>query len=609
MSGICGFFGSGLDNDKTVIHKMLNMIRHRGVHEEIITLGKGNCIGILGDYNNKCGSIATSSDNRVVLVCCGQVDSVKKLAKEFLSDKHFQHASNIELLVDLYSKIGVKIFQYIDGQFTLAIFDKMERKLILARDPFGCAPLFYSEIDREVIFASEIKSILSYPNIIKSIDLMGLDQVLTFPGLISPRTMFENIKSCPPGHYIEIKDEHIKCCKYWDIEYNVDEKIEDINECIELVELALQESIKMHIENEHNVGCYLSGGLDSSLVTAITKEICQHEIKTVSATFTDSFFSEQAYQKTVREYLRIHDCINVEISIKDIQNYLERIIWHTETPLKESYDVASFMLSKAAKKAGLSVMMSGEGADELFFGYPSYIFDLFREKGNSQFDADEQDINLQLWGDGQFRYEKNHINLINFKKKMYSDKVLEQYTEFESTLKPVIDVLRVKNLNKLRRRSYIDFKIRLADHLLSDHGDRMMSANLMICKYPFISKKMIDIVSKIPTEYMMNGYEGKYIIKKIGEKYLPKSIVRREKFGFSAPGTPQLLQNNCDWVQDILSYNTIKKQGYFNPDFVEELVKKYQEPGFFINIPYEEDLLMPILTFGVFKETFNISDY
>ena len=254
-------------------------------------------------------------------------------------------------------------------------------------------------------------------------------------------------------------------------------------------------------------------------------------------------------------------------------------------------------------------MMSGEGADELFFGYPSYIFDLFREKGNSQFEADEQDINLQLWGDGQFRYEKNHANLINFKKKMYSDKVLEQYTEFESTLKPVIDVLRVKNLNKLRRRSYIDFKIRLADHLLSDHGDRMMSANLMICKYPFISKKMIDIVSKIPTEYMMNGYEGKYIIKKIGEKYLPKSIVRREKFGFSAPGTPQLLQNNCDWVQDILSYNTIKKQGYFNPDFVEELVKKYQEPGFFINIPYEEDLLMPILTFGVFKETFNISDY
>jgi asparagine synthase (glutamine-hydrolysing) len=194
------------------------------------------------------------------------------------------------------------------------------------------------------------------------------------------------------------------------------------------------------------------------------------------------------------------------------------------------------------------------------------------------------------------------------KSAIYAKDVRDQLHNFSAIENPFVDVSKIRNRSKLHQRSYIDFKARIADHLLSDHGDRMVFANSGEGRYPFLDIDLVEFVTQVPQDFKLRGMEEKYALKEVARKYIPNQVIDREKFSFVAPGCQYLLQHNIEWVNDLLSYDTIKRGGYFDPDVVERLKKQYMTPGFKVNQTFEIDFLMIVLSFGIFKDQFGINN-
>lgn len=612
MCGICGFFDSdGINTDLSVIDRMQNKLRHRGPDDsdtyidDFVALGFTR-LSIIGLEN---GNQPIRNENgNLILVCNGEVFNYKVLKSCLISNGHiFNSESDVEVILHLYEEYGLSMFDYLNGQFAFALYNRKDKNLLLARDHFGVNPLFYTVINNKLIFASEIKAILEYPHVERKVDLTALDQVLSLPGVVSPRSMFQGINSLPPGHFVLFDDQKINVHEYWDINYPIDnddsECFKDEAEYIEELRYHLKESIKLRMVSDVPVGSYLSGGLDSSIIRSFMDSINPTSKDVFCMTFKDDFFNEETYQDQVISHFNLN-AIKIRYDISSIADRLKKVVWHSECPLKESYNTASLALSQSARENGIKVILTGEGSDEIFAGYPSYKWDAFRRKQKKPH-GDEKN-SLHLWGETDFFYEKNFSLFREMKKTLFSKHLLGEYDSFDFLNDNLLNVSRLYGRHPIHMRSYIDLKIRIADHLISDHGDRMLMANSVEGRYPFLDKDLLKFISTVPPEFKLNGYQEKYLLKKASEGLLPSTIIKREKFGFSAPGSPQLLQANIDWINDLLSYESITKQGYFNPDAVETLRKQYSKPGFILNIPYEEDLLMPIITFGIFLELFQM---
>jgi len=266
-------------------------------------------------------------------------------------------------------------------------------------------------------------------------------------------------------------------------------------------------------------------------------------------------------------------------------------------------------LSAAAKNAGVKVILTGEGADELFAGYVGYRFDSFRDHESKSYDLEtalEDELRERLWGDKDFFYEKDHHALREVKQALYSAGVNELYREFDCLNHALINKERLRGRHPVHQRSYLDFKLRLSDHLISDHGDRMTLANSVEGRYPFLDIDLVEFSTRIPPDLKLRNYIEKYVLKRVAEDLLPREIVKREKFGFHAPGSPYLLQHGIEWVNDMVSHDRIRRQGYFNPDVIDRLRAEYTQRGFRLNLPFEDDLLIVVLTFSIFLDTFNL---
>jgi len=293
----------------------------------------------------------------------------------------------------------------------------------------------------------------------------------------------------------------------------------------------------------------------------------------------------------------------------EIQGRLARVIYHCECPLKETYNTASIALSEAARGAGISAILTGEGADELFAGYVGYRFDRFRQNNHREYDLKtilESELRLKLWGDESLFYEKDYLAYDETKLALYSEGVAESFNDFNFCNFELVKKERLKGRHYIHQRSYLDFKLRMADHLLSDHGDKMALASSVEARYPFLDLPFVEFARAVPPGLKLNEFTEKYALRRIAERVLPKTIAKREKYAFVAPGSPHLLNQSIDWIEDLLSFDRIKREGYFNPVAVENLKKRYRQPGFALDIPFETDLLIIVLTFGIFLETFNL---
>ena len=603
--------------DRNILKAMTDSLVHRGpddcgyYHEPQLGLGfRRLAIVDLAGGNQP----LYNEDRSIVIVCNGEIFNFPEL-RDGLEKQghHFATNCDVEVLLHLYEEEGADFIPRLNGQFAFALYDTRQRRLLLARDHVGIAPLFYTEKQGLLLFASEIKGLLAHPSVRREVDLTGLDQVFAFPGCLAPRTMFKGISSLKPGHFMLADERGISDHCYWDMEYPCEGEVPLRHEeyYLERLDEELQRAVKVRLLGDVPVGYYLSGGLDSSMIAGILHRLVPDERRhSFSIGFAQQEIDETVFQMMMAGHVgSIHH--EIRFDWPEISDGFRKMILHAESPLRESYDTCSIALSHAVREAGMKVVLVGEGADELFAGYFGYKFDRQRlEQGDADgFDPEamlEAELREELWGDDSFIYEKNLYEFQAIREALYSCSVLEQFQEFNSVRAGVIDISKLAGRHPVHRRSYIDLKLRLASHLISDHGDRAAFANSVEARYPFLDINLMQFVREIPPDLKLNGLTEKYLLKRLGERYLPAPIRERQKFGFVAPGSPYLLGQGLEWMRDLLSPATIARQGYFNPAVVERLVQRYSSPGFQLNVPYEDDLLMIVLSFGVFLEEFGL---
>lgn len=621
MCGITGIYDikSKYTVERETIASMAEAIKHRGPDETSYLLEENFGLGFkrLSIIDLKHGHQPFfNHDRSIILICNGEIYNYKELRKE-LEEKGYPFKTNcdVECIVYLYEEYGTEFIQRLNGQFAFAIVDKKRGRLLLARDQFGICPLFYTILDDVVIFGSEIKAIVKHPAVKREVDLTGLDQVFTFPGLVSPSTMFKNITSLKAGHFLLVSDGKVSTSEYWDLNYPEDNG-HDENKSeeyyAERLEEQLLKSVRYRLNADVPVGFYLSGGLDSSVIAGMMRKLnSSASYQSFSIGFpeiSDLEYDERRYQRlVVRNVNSQHN--EIPFNWADVDSKLREAILHAECPLKETYNTCSLALSKAVKDNGIKVILSGEGSDEFLGGYVGYRFDTQRRNGNHSKDLNdilEEEMRKKLWGDPGFAYERNELEFVETKKALYSDNINKSYKEFDCLRHLEIDKKKLDNRHVFHKRSYLDLKLRLSDHLVSDHCDRVNYANSVEGRYPFLDIELLDFIKTIPPHIKLKGLVEKYILKKVAKKYVPDEIVNRQKFSFVAPGSPQLLRNNIEWVEDILSYETIKRQGYFNPDTIERLKKMYRKDSFKLNLPFDPDLLIIVITFGLFLDVFDM---
>ena len=624
MCGICGVFALNgkKTTDKKVIEKMTDTLHHRGPdgreHYLEGNLGFGFARLSIIDLEGGMQPIF-NEDKSVVVICNGEIFNYIELREELRAKGHvFKTNTDIEVLVHLYEEHGTGFLNRLNAQFSFALFDFKKQQMFCARDHFGVLPFHYTLTNGLFIFGSEIKAILQHPEVKGEIDPVGLDQVLSFPGLISPRTMFKNIKSLENGHYLVVKGpDSITDHEYWDLDYPETARMPAAKGeayYIDRLDELITQSVRLRLRADVPVGLYISGGLDSSITAAMAKRLTPQENRfSFGIDFLEKEISESKWQRIMSDFVQSNHH-EILFRFTDISSRLRKAIYHCECAIKESYNTCSLALSESVRAKNIKVVLTGEGADEFFAGYVGYRFDKIRQMQPKQITPTtplEDEIRRKLWGDENFFYEKNQYDFGRIKRELYSEAMNRINTEVDCLNHYVVNKERLKNRDHLQRRSYLDFKLRLADHLISDHGDRMAMANSVEARYPFLDKDLVEFAATIPSDLKLMDFQEKYILKETAKtkRLIPEAILKREKFGFVAPGSQYLLKRNLEYINDLLSYDTIKRQGFFNPEVVEKLKKQYTADGFTLNMPFDSDLLIIVLTHGILLEEFQLPDF
>lgn len=615
MCGLVGFldFKKNRAISRDVLEKMTGTIYHRGPDDRSMYFDQGFALGFvrLSILDLSSGMQPHYNERKDVMTACnGEIYNYQRLKDGLLKREHsFYSRNDTEVLPHLYEEYGIDFVKKLNGQFAFSLYDKKNHLFFLARDHFGICPLFYTIVEDCLIFSSEIKAILAHPYVKPAVDFKSLDQILSFPGIVSPRTMFEGIKSLKPGEYIGFNTETgtYKQSIYWDFEYPSENDVVMSEESyLEGLKYHLDKAIQYRLQSDVPLGFYLSGGLDSSLIASMARLNMTDKMNTFSVVFPDDkLICEKKYQDMMVSHL---DASHHETQFNK-QHLIERlktVIYHTECPIKETFNVAAMALAKNVRENNIKVILGGQGADELFAGYPSYKFDSMRTHSDDSISDTEKSIRTLLWGDADYFYENQQSEFWKTKLQLYCEARREEFLDVNNAFEAIIDHSKLQGISLLKRRSYIDFKGRLADHLLSDHGDRMLMSNSIEGRYPFLDQDLVNYVTKMPDDLKFRDFDEKYILKKFSQSYLPKRIIQREKFGFTAPGSPYILSQNDDYINHLLSYEVIKNQGYFDPDEIERLKKQYSDPIFRINVPFDTDLLMVVITFGIFLDQFNL---
>ncbi|MDR1158048.1 MAG: asparagine synthase (glutamine-hydrolyzing) [Oscillospiraceae bacterium] len=615
MCGICGVWDArgGARAWTDVVDDMVSALRHRGPDDRGVSVYGGVTLGFarLSIVDLRTGmQPMTSEDGSVVSICNGEIYNYRALRQELAGRGHvFRTQCDVEVIPHLYEEYGIDFLKRLNGQFAVALYDMRRGALYCARDPLGIAPLFYTQLGGVFLFASEIKALLRYPGVPRRIDLTALDQVLTFPGVVSPRTMFQGICSLPGGQYLRLDGEGLALSEYWDLTFDAGGETREESYYSERLDALLSQAVRYRLNADVPVGFYVSGGLDSSIIAAkvgaLGGDVARHSF---SIDFARKDISERLYQKLVTRRVRSihHERI---FGTDSILEHLKKVVYHSESALKETYNTASVILSELVRAAGIKVVLTGEGADELFGGYVGYKFDKMRRMSGVDPSCSDEDraLNERLWGDPLFVYEKNHASFMEKKRALYAARLREAMHEFECTASPPVDVQRLRRLDPLQKRSYLDCKLRLADHLLADHGDRMAYANSVEARYPFLDLEVVNFAACVPSELKLKGLDEKYILKKMAQAYVPPEILKRPKFAFVAPGSADILRENDEYIMDLLSYETVKRQGFFDPDAVERMKRTYSAEGFTLHLPYDNDMLIIVITLGILLDIYRIS--
>lgn len=591
-----------------MIERMLGAIRHRGpdgsgslfMDRAALGFNRLSFIDLEGGMQP-----IRNEDETVSMVCNGEIYNYQELREELVAKGHvFRTKTDVEVILHLYEECGTDFPGRLNGQFAIALYDERDRRMILVRDQIGICPLFYTVVDGSLIFASEIKAILEYPGVERRLNLKAVDQLMNYPGIVSGVTFFEGICSLEGGHMLlTVQGREPVNREYWDLIYQAEEEDKGETYYVEGLRERLKEAIARRLVADVPIGFYISGGLDSSVVACFIGKYLLNSYYSFSAEVKGEL-DESHFQQVVRDCVK-SDHYSTQVTEAEIWENLQNVIYHAESAVKESYDVAAYLLSGLVRQTPAKAVLTGQGSDEFFCGYVGYMVDLFRGMQKGKMSPEECEVNERLWGDPYFRYERNHPEIRKIHTQLYSADVRGEIDKFSAFGTSPINVERVKGLSTQKRRSYIDYKLRLSDHLLGEHGDRMFFSHSVEGRHPFLDMELLSFVTTIPDKYKLKGVNEKYILKKAGEGIVPDEILKRKKFPFQAPGMSSMIKEAAKIP--FLDEELIKKNNVFDAGYVSHLKTLYSGADFKLMGAYEIDYLLIVMTVTMLCERYSLT--
>lgn len=567
---MCGFIGSIHDiaierkeEDKTLFRKMNDTITHRGPDEDGFYEDEHVQLGFrrLSIIDLENGQQPLTYDNeRYWIVFNGEIYNYIELKEELIkSGLTFSTASDTEVIVALYSQVKEKVVDRLRGMFAFLIWDKQEKVLFGARDHFGIKPFFYHEGENRILFASEKKSILAALEEIV-LNEESLQHYMTFQYVPEPNTMSAHIYKLEPGHYFTKKcQEPMTIKRYWRAAFRPVLKTE--MEYTKAIQDALFDSVHVHMRSDVPVGSFLSGGIDSSIIATIAKEY-HPNIKTFSVGFERDGFSEIDVAKETADKLGVEN-ISYVITPEEYMNELPKIMWYMDDPLADPACVPLYFVAREARKH-VTVVLSGEGADELFGGYNIYrepqsleVFNNIPAIGKSLLKTIAKVLPEGVKGKsflerGVTPIEKRYIGNAKMFSEAEKRKLLTNYQEgldYTTITDPLYQETR--DYKPVERMQYIDIHTWMRGDILLK-ADKMTMAHSLEVRVPFLDKHVFEVASTIPTSMKTAEGTTKYMLRKAVEGIVPDHVLNRKKLGFPVPIRHWLKNEMHDWVKNII---------------------------------------------------------
>jgi asparagine synthase (glutamine-hydrolysing) len=585
-----------------ILRQMLGMIRHRGPDEFGIYrdawASLGNARLSIIDLNGGQQPIS-NEDGTLWIVFNGEIFNYPELRPDLEAQGHrFQTECDTEVILHLYEEYGPDYLKYLNGQFAIAIWDTRSHTLFLARDRMGIRPLFYTVSQGQLIFGSEIKTLLAHPKVTARIDTDALAQVFTFWGVLPPKTIFAGIQTLPPAHYMVVREGHLDIQPYWELDFAIDvESDRSTQDYFDEFEYLLTDATLIRLQADVPVGAYLSGGLDSSTTTALIRQYTQNSLDTFSITFADPEFDESAFQRRMAEILGTDHQV-VYCTQPDIGEVFPEVIWHIETPTLRTAPAPMFLLSRLVQKHDLKVVITGEGADEILGGY-----DLFKEMVIRRFWARQPDSQLRslllrrLYPEISQLSSSSAAFLTAFFKKYLTETDADFYSHWlrwsntgrlhRLLAQPPIAPLdqwiaervplptQFKSWSSLGQAQYLEMVTFLAPYLLSSQGDRVGMAHSIEGRFPFLDYRVVEFCNRLPTQLKLRGLNEKWLLRQVASKLLPPDIWQRRKRPYRAPIHRSFFHAASPaYVSELLSDAALQQTGLFNPLVIAQLIRK-----------------------------------
>lgn len=608
MCGIAGIFNldraGGPSISQPLLARMIEAIRHRGpdgfgyYHDDQVGFAHAR-LSIIDLATGE--QPIHNEDKSVWITFNGEIFNYVELRADLEKRGHrFYTSSDTEVIVHLYEDHGADCVKYLNGQFAFAIWDKNKRELLLARDRVGIRPLFYTFADGALVFASEAKSLFMHPAVRREIDPQALAQIFTFWSAAPPSTAFKDVHELPAGHVMTVRNGRHEIKQYWDLDFTPDGGQRSEADYADELKERLIDSVRLQLRADVPVGAYLSGGIDSSVITALIKTQTDTPLRTFSVTFSDEVYDESDYQRQMIDHLGT-DHSDIRCDSSDIGAILRDVIWHTEKPILRTAPAPLYLLSKLVREQGYKVVLTGEGSDEIMAGY-----DIFKEQKVRRFMEREPDserrpmILRKLYpylansptrsltyakaffalDASQYRPEYYaHVprwDMTGKTRQFFSDDLKGRLADYDqlAALDPLI-AEAVSGYDELSQAQYVEIKTLLSGYLLCSQGDRVAMANSVEGRVPFLDHQVIEFCCKLPPGLRMKTLTEKYILKRSMRELLPQSITKRTKQPYMAPDSKSIFNAaTADLTDALLSEDNLRRTGYFNPKSVGMLVNK-----------------------------------
>jgi asparagine synthase (glutamine-hydrolysing) len=533
-----------------------------------------------------------NEDGSVWIVFNGEIYNYDELRKKLEQNGHrFLTHTDTETIVHAYEQWGQQCVTKLNGMFGFAIWDGRNQTLFLARDRLGVKPVYYFLDDDCLVFGSELKAVLEHPDVPRIIDFEALDSFLTFEYIPAPLTIFRQIKKLAPGHFLIWHNGDVSIRQYWNLRFAPSEQSSEQDLSRELYDL-LRDSVRIRLVSDVPLGAFLSGGIDSSTIVCLMSELLDRPVKTFSIGFDDPSYNELKYAGAVAAYFGTE---HHELTIQpDIVTLAEDLVRHLDEPLADVSIFPTYLVSKLAREQ-VTVVLSGDGGDEIFAGYDWYVADKIasyyrhlpawltkrcapwvaarlppssRKKGMTNkikrfIDGSVLPSSLQHFRWNVFLTEQQ-------KQQLYTEE-LKNAIDHRSTCGRFTSYLNGSGqADALWQEQFADVKTYLPDDILTK-VDRMSMANSLEARTPYLDYRVVEFASRLPSEMKINGLQTKYLLKRCMANKLPAPILSRKKEGFSIPMKNWLKQELKPLMEDVLSASRIKQNGFFDPSCIEKL--------------------------------------